>query len=67
MNEEMNIGVYHSIEKWWILVYINSASLIGKIELYWKKLIKLRKIGLLNMINPQVAKALPKSVKELTN
>ena len=27
MNEEMNIGVYPSIEKWWITVYINSTSL----------------------------------------
>ena len=33
-------------------MYINSASLIGKIELYWRQLIKLKKIDLLIMINP---------------
>ena len=32
-------------------MFINSTSLIGKIELYWRQLIKLRKVDLLNMIN----------------
>ena len=34
------------------MLYINSTSLIGKIELYWRQLIKVRKIDLLNIINP---------------
>ena len=33
-------------------MYINSTSLIGIIKLYWRQLIKFRKIDLLNMINP---------------
>ena len=33
-------------------MYINSTSLLGKIDLYWRQLIKLRNVDLLNMINP---------------
>ena len=33
-------------------MHINSTSQVVKIEFYWRQLIKLKQINLLNMINP---------------